>query len=106
MGKNRENRGRAAAKMKRQARRQDERPESEGGGQRAALMRPTSDRNETDNDQERGTEQRSLGAERTPATLRDNGDDEEGIISVPLMVGGIERMPRLRNDEGRGSYSS
>ena len=40
-------------------------------------MRPTSDRGETENDQERSTEQRSLGAERTPATLRDNGDVEE-----------------------------
>ena len=104
MGKNRENRGRVAAKMKRQARRQDERPESAGGGQRAAL--PTSDRGETDNAEGRSAEQRSPGAERTPATLRDNGDDEEGITSVPLMVGGIERMPKLRNDEGRGSYSS
>ena len=80
MGKDREDRRRAAAKTKRQARRQDERPESAGGGQPRRLMRPTGDRGETENAQDRSMEQRTVnspGAERTPASLRDNGDVEE-----------------------------
>ena len=77
MGKDRENRRRAAAKMKRQARRQDERPESAGGGQPRRLMRPTSDRIETEKAQGRSTALRSPGVERTPASLRENGDVEE-----------------------------